>query len=149
MNKHGLMMLVLEHYDLSNPYELLKNPHSKEQWKSSWISSNEKNNKYTEKSWKNEINGKCLLKYLNPDQDVLSVGKSHTVWASVQYNIQVRKRGRTKSEMKLLTGSFTIQANIANFNKYTVNPTCKLWNAEPEDRQHFLARCTYLSSFTS
>ena len=48
--------------------------------------------------------------------------------------------------MKLLTGSYTLQANRANVNQYTVNPTCKLCNAEPEDREHFLVRCTVLES---
>ena len=68
--------------------------------------------------------------------------KNHPVWASVRYNIQDRKKAELK--MKLLTGSYTLQANRANFNEYTVNPTCKLCNVEPENREHFLARCTFL-----
>ena len=100
---------ILELYDLPNQYELLKNPSSKEQWKSS---SNKSINKYIENSWKNEINGKSSLKYLN--QDILLVGKPHPVWASVRYNIQDRKRAELK--VKLLTGSYTLQANKANFN---------------------------------
>ena len=107
---------ILELYDFPNPYELLKNPPSKEQWKSS---SNKTINKYIENSWKNEIYGKSSLKYLN--QDILSVGKPHPVWASVRYNIQDRKKAELK--VKLLTGSYTLQANRAKFNRYTVNPT--------------------------
>ena len=133
---------ILELYDLPNPYELLKNPPSKEHWKSS---SNKSINKYTENSWENEINGKSSLKYLN--QDILSVGKPHPVWVSVRYNIKDRKSAELK--VKLLTGSYTLQANRANFNQYTVNPTCKLCSAEPKDRPHFLARCTFLESIRS
>ena len=50
---------IQELHDLPNPYELLKNPPSKEHWKSS---SNERIDKYIENSWKNEINGKSSLK---------------------------------------------------------------------------------------
>ena len=97
---------------------------------------------YIENSWKNEINCKSSLKYLN--QDILSVGKPHPIWASVRYNIQDRKRAELK--VKLLAGSYALQANRANFNQFTVNSTCKLSNAGPEDREHFLARCTFLES---
>ena len=48
---------------------------------------------------------------------------------------------------KLLTGSYTLQANKARFNQYDVNPTCIVCKQEPEaeGREHFLLRCEGLA----
>ena len=70
-----------------------------------------KNNKYIENSWKNEINGKRSLKYLN--RDILNP----TLFGQ-QY--QRQKESRTKMEI------IRCRAKRANFNQYTVNPTYKL-----------------------
>ena len=43
---------------------------------------------------------------------------------------------------KLLTGTYILQGNMAAFNQYTVDPSCKLCLAAPETRQHFIAECS-------
>ena len=110
----------------------MENAPSKEQWK---IVSNERIYDFIVRKWTDEISTKSSLKYLNCD--ILSVGNPHPVWASVRSNIKDRRRAELK--VKLLTGTYTLQANWANFNQYAVDPTCKLCDSEPEDREHFLA----------
>ena len=47
-------------------------------------------------------------------------------------------------KVKILTGTYILQANRASFNQYAVDPTCKVCQGEPEDRVHFIARCKSL-----
>jgi hypothetical protein len=45
---------------------------------------------------------------------------------------------------KLLTGTYTLQANRAVFNQYEVDKTCPLCGMGPENRQHFMLECPSL-----
>lgn len=63
----------------------------------------------------------------------------HQVNAYVKNNIfDVR---RAKMKVRLLTGSYTLQANRARFNQFSVNPQCPLCKQEPETREHFIVTC--------
>ena len=69
----------------------------------------------------------------------MSVGSSHSCWSSVRDNVHDSKRAELK--VKILTGSYILQANRSCFNQYAIDPNCKLCKKEPEDREHFIARC--------
>ena len=125
---------ILEIYDLPSAYELFVNPPSKYEWKAIL---NSKLNCFVETAWKNDIRDKSSLKYLNPQS--VSVGSSHSCWSSVRDNVHDSKRAELK--VKILTGSYILQANRSCFNQYAIDPTCKLCKKEPEDREHFIARC--------
>ena len=40
-----------------------------------------------------------------------------------------------------------MQANLAEFNQFIVNSTCKLCSALPETRQHFIAECVAFKKY--
>jgi hypothetical protein len=45
---------------------------------------------------------------------------------------------------KMLSGSYILQSNTAQFNQFKVDQTCKLCKEEAEDMPHFLIRCKAL-----
>jgi hypothetical protein len=49
-----------------------------------------------------------------------------------------------KCWLKLVSGTYAFQANRANSNQNKVDATCLLCNAEDEDIEHFLLRCSVL-----
>ena len=97
-------------------------------------------NSATVATWKQDIEEKSSLKYVNTD--LLKVGKSHHVWSTTRNSIHDSRRAQIKS--KLLTGTYILQGNRAAFNQYQVNSTCKLCSAAPETRQHFISECDFL-----
>jgi hypothetical protein len=56
----------------------------------------------------------------------------------------VRDANRIPVKLKLVIGTYIFQANRANFNQNKVDATCLLCNAEDEDMEHFLLRCSVL-----
>ena len=46
---------------------------------------------------------------------------------------------------RLLTGTYTLQANRHRFNQHEIDATCELCKLEPEDREHFILHCKTLS----
>ena len=56
---------------------------------------------------------------------------------------------RVQINRKLLTGThmYILQVNGAAFNRFAVNPTCKLCSARPETRQHFIAECVVFKDY--
>ena len=128
---------ILKQYDLPSAYELFVNTPSKEKWKTLL---NSKMNSYLETVWEQEIYSKKSLKYLNPRS--VTVGKLHMCWSSVRHNVRDNRRAELK--VKVLTGAYILQANRSCFNQYAVDPSYKLCLKEPEDREHFIARCDSL-----
>ena len=43
---------------------------------------------------------------------------------------------------KIITGTYTLQANRARFNQHSVSPTCLLCKNDSEDREHLILHCT-------
>ena len=41
-----------------------------------------------------------------------------------------------------MTGCYTLQANRSKFNRYNVDPTCPNCKSAPEDRKHFILKCS-------
>ncbi|MCW4345831.1 MAG: reverse transcriptase family protein [Candidatus Thiodiazotropha endolucinida] len=125
---------TLKLYELPNAYELFQSPPTKETWKS-MLNSNM--NCFINKKWEQDILNKTSLKYIN--SLTVTVGIPHHCWSSVRHNIQDNRRAELK--VRVLTGTYILQANRSCFNQYAVDPTCKVCQAEPEDREHFIARC--------
>ena len=98
---------------------------------------NSKIHAHVEQQWKEDIASKSSLKYLNPDS--VKVGKVHPVFATVRNNTYDTRRAEVK--VRLLTGTYTLQSNMAKFNQFNVSPTCQLCNKYPETREHFLISC--------
>ena len=126
---------LLDLYCLPSVFELFNAPPSKSEWKDLL---NKSVNSVIEKKWRNEIEQKSSLKYVNPE--VIKVSKCHPIWSTVRNSVNDSRRAQLKC--KLLTGTYILQANRAVFNQYQVDPTCKLCSAAPETRQHFVAECS-------
>ena len=108
---------ILKQYDLPSAYELFINTPSKEKWNALL---NSKMNSYLETVWEQEIYSKKSLKYLNPRS--VTVGKLHVCWSSVWHNVRDNRKAELK--VKVLTGSYILQANRSCFNQYAVDPPC-------------------------
>ena len=65
-----------------------------------------------ESQWRQDIETKSSLKYLNPE--VVRVGKVHQIYSSVRDNIHDVRRAKMKA--RFLTGTYTLQSNRARFN---------------------------------
>ncbi len=130
---------ILRKYDLPSSFELMRNPVSKRQWKTIVKG---KVNGAIEEEWRVDITSKSSLKYINPE--AVRVGTAHHTWSYVRNNRHDVRRAEIKA--RLLTGTYTLQANRARFNQFKVNPTCKLCKTEPEDREHLISKCTALTS---
>ncbi|KAH3747912.1 hypothetical protein DPMN_182347 [Dreissena polymorpha] len=125
---------LLHSYNLPTAYQLFESPPSKEMWKAKLNSAVDQ---HTIATWQEEIQEKPILWYITTD--ALSVGKTHHLYTCVRPNRIDILRAETKA--KLLTGTYTVQANRAVFNQYAVNSICTLCNTEPECRVHFIAKC--------
>ncbi|KAH3861128.1 hypothetical protein DPMN_024056 [Dreissena polymorpha] len=111
---------LLHTYNLPTAYQLFESPPSKEVWKAKLNSAVDQ---HAIATWKEDIQEKPSLRY-------------------IQYRCPLcRDILRAETRAKLLTGTYTLQANIAVFNQYAVSPTCTLCNTEPECRVHFIAKC--------
>ena len=98
---------------------------SKSEWKKIL---NDAVHSHIEAMWWADMAEKSSLKYINPNS--LKVGQTHHVWSAVSNCLTDSKRAQLKC--KLLTGTYILQDNRAAFNQYTVDPTCKLCLAAPE-----------------
>jgi hypothetical protein len=88
---------------------------------------------------------KSSLKYLNISN--LSIGQPHHVWTTLTSHPRDVTHAGVKA--RLLTNTYTLQSNRAKFNQHDVSSICILCEEEPEDRCHFLLRCSKLSSARS
>ena len=50
---------------------------------------------------------------------------------------------------RILTGTYTLQANKHRFNQFEIEPTCLLCGSAPENRSHFLLHCPSLNHVRS
>jgi hypothetical protein len=64
------------------------------------------------------------------------------VWETV--SAEPRDVTRAALKVKLLTGTYTLQANKAVFNQYQVDKTCPICGEGPENRMHFVFECQSL-----
>ena len=130
---------ILTKYELPSAFDILEDSPPQIEWKRR---TNQKINEYWEKHWQKEHQKKSSLKYLNIA--ACKVGKVHQVWSTLSQNVRDVRRATIK--VKLLTGTYTLQANRAVFNQHEIESTCPLCQNAPETREHFLAVCPTLSS---
>ena len=109
MRVPGAMRLILKQFELPSAYELFVNIPSKEELKALL---NSKMNSYLESIWEQKIYSKKSSKYLNLHS--VTVGMLHVCWSSIRHN--VRDYGRAELKVKVLTGSYILQANRSCFN---------------------------------
>jgi hypothetical protein len=128
---------LLKKYNLPSAYDLLTNVPNKHAWKDA---VNSAVCDYWNDQLKSDAIQKPSLKYFNTDH--CQIGKTHQVWDTVEYNKHDISRATVKA--KLLTGTYTLQANKARFNQNKVDPTCLLCNESAETREHFVTTCTKL-----
>ncbi len=125
----------LERYNLPDLHTLLAHPPTPVSWK------------LTVKSaildhWLDilckDAASKPSMRYLCLDN--CSLTQPHPVWRYATDT--ARQRPRICVRAKLLTGTYTLQANRHKFNQYEVSATCQLCKAAPENRSHFIRQCT-------
>lgn len=123
-------------YQINNVYRYLHSPLTKSQWKS-------KIEKTVKNYWIDTVNSNASsyksLKYVNR---IDKFGKVHRLLKTV--SASSRDISRIPVRIKIATGTYIFQTKRAVFNKYAVDPTCKLCNEEDETFEHFLLDCTAL-----
>jgi hypothetical protein len=80
---------------------------------------------------------KSTLKYLNIDN--MEIRKTHMVWEAAEY--ETMSVSKAKIKVKLLLGTYILQSNRHQFNKYEVRPDCPLCNSGDEERKHLIVIC--------
>lgn len=131
---------ILNSYNLPTAYDLLETTPTKEKWKQTVKTQI---HSAVEESWREDINTKPTLKYLNPQ--AVKVGQVHQIYSTVRDNTLDVRRAEVKA--RLLTGTYTLQSNRAKFNQFNVSPICLLCKANPETRAHFLVTCQSLHKY--
>jgi hypothetical protein len=129
---------LLRKYNLPSAYDLLLDPPHKAAWKRTL---DEALNSYWYEKWTEQKTSKSSLRFLHiptrPLQD------AHPVWRHLKNPREVTE---AIVKARVLTGTYTLQANRHKFNQFEVDPTCLLCSSAPEDRLHFLLHCPSLDS---
>ena len=114
---------------------MMDNPPTKHQWKQLLNKAFEE---HLHTEWHNDINDKTSLKYLALPKHLNK--HSHQLWHSIPNNVRAVTKANIKA--KLITGTYTLQANRAKFNQHSVSATCPLCKSDSEDRIHLVLHCT-------
>ncbi len=124
-------------YGLPTPSELMKNPPTKVQWKTTY-------DRQLKEYWVNYVSTQAVYlqkaRFLNPL--VYCIGKPHPVIRHASNHVRDVQKCTVK--LQVLTGSYILQAHRAKFNQFEVKPECLLCGEEPETRTHFLVTCKSL-----
>ncbi|KAK3088117.1 hypothetical protein FSP39_014918 [Pinctada imbricata] len=129
---------TFQKYNLPSAYELINNTPSKEQWKAM---VKEATNKYYKNNITEELKRKSTLKHLSVQENPLD--EPHAIYKYVGSNPHEAEKAAIKP--RLLTGTYTLQANRHKYNQHEVDATCEMCKHEAEDREHFILHCTTLS----
>ena len=124
---------ILLKYELPSLNELVISDISKFQWKRTCIKAN---HSFWTKVFVKDVKSKKSLKYLETSS--LRVGTTHLVWRDLETAAQVK---RSIVRARILTGTYTLQANRHTFSKKTVDSTCNHCQLEAEDLHHMVCRC--------
>ena len=128
---------VLEKYDLPSIYDLLETPPARNEW-------NTLIRKKVITSWIDKIStearSKSTLRYLC--KSPYKKGTVHNLWKYASDDTLAVKKAGVKA--KLVTGSYTLQADHARFNQNDRPTTCMLCQNGVEDLDHFLLLCPAL-----
>ena len=122
---------ILQKYDLPSAYDLIESTPGKEEWKA--MVKKATNISYRMEVFE-ELKNKTSLKYLALQENPLD--EPHPLYkytGSDPYEIE-----KAAIKARLLTGTYTLQANKHKYNQYEVDKTCELCRSETEDREHFI-----------
>ncbi|KAH3851403.1 hypothetical protein DPMN_093884 [Dreissena polymorpha] len=125
---------ILHKYNLPLPEDLLQNPPSKHQWKTTFRNAT---TDYWESTWKEELSTQSTAKYIQVQS--APIGHPHNLWAST--NPKPHEVRRAELKARLLTRTYILQSNTVRFNRNEVSATCKLCNMGDETREHLLLTC--------
>ena len=104
-------------YNIQNCYEYLRAPLSKSAWKT-MIS------KKIKEFWTNKINNSVSnYKSLEFVTEGINIGKVHPMLTT---SVNARDICRLPSRIRIATRTYILQSKRAAFNRYKVNPTCRL-----------------------
>ena len=128
---------ILAQYNLPHLQDLQSKLDIKEKWK--LLVKRAVNEFWTEKL-RSEAREKSTLKYLNIDS--LTIGKTHSVWKTLESAVTDLRKGITKCRM--LTGTYLLQSHRYKFSSEVGSPTCRICGLENEDITHMLLQCSSL-----
>ncbi|KAK3098774.1 hypothetical protein FSP39_022998 [Pinctada imbricata] len=128
---------ILERYDLPSIYDLSESPPAKTEWNAlirkkvvtTWIDK-----VTTEAKSKSTLRHLCKAPYKK--------GTVHNLWRYASDDTIAVKKAGVKA--KLVTGSYTLQADHARFYQNDRSTTCTLCHNGVEDLYHFLLLCPAL-----
>ena len=132
------VMKTLQQYELPKISELQTNTPTKPVWKKL---VNRKISAYWDRILKLEAESKTSLKYLEIND--LGISIPHNIYRTVQPTVLDVRKCHIKSRM--LTRTYTLQADRHKFSRYEIEPTCPLCGQEPEDLPHMLTTCLLLN----
>ncbi|XP_063411607.1 uncharacterized protein LOC134694525 [Mytilus trossulus] len=128
---------LTEMYELPSPIEVMDLVPEKHIWKKLVYNAV---NDY----WKNililEARTKVSMKMLNVDN--FKAGVVHNIWESCGSELLSVKRACVKA--KIISGTYTLQADRAKFNGNRSSSLCPLCFKQSEDLMHFLIKCNSL-----
>ena len=128
---------ILNIYDLPNLQCLSEGLTSKEIWK---LQVKRAINKHWSELLQKEALEKSTLKYMNIDS--VEIGRTHSVWSSLESTVSDVRKGITKSRM--ITGTYMLQSNVYKFSNATESSICKCCATDSEDIVHMLLDCPAL-----
>jgi len=128
---------ITSQYGLPSPHELFQAPIKKHKWK---IMVRKAVYEFYKDQLIQDARSKSTLEFM--DLDALNLDSP----AKCLMNPDPTETDVTRSRtfLRLLTGTYIFLATQARFNQYPVDPTCQLCRTEPEDMVHFLATCPVL-----
>ncbi|WAR28896.1 LOW QUALITY PROTEIN: LORF2-like protein, partial [Mya arenaria] len=126
---------ILSKYNLPSAYDLLDIPPTRDEWKEK---INLAVNNYWAEQWEEDKQRKSSLKFL------LNTKRPNFKPTPIVVLDRDEPSAKAVVKARVLTGTYTLQANKHKFNQHLVNPTCTLCNLGPEDREHFLTQCLSL-----
>ncbi len=129
--------LLLQKYALPSAYDIMTNPPKKSAWKTL---VDQAIDSYYSQEWEEEKNTKPSLRYINIQP--MPTKNPHTIWKCTGSDPTAVSMASIKA--RVLTGTYTLQANRKKFNQHEVSPTCMLCKQEPENRTHFVLNCNTL-----
>ena len=128
---------LLQKYDLPDAYDLIRNTPSKEEWKR--MVKEATNNTYR-KDVTEEMKNKTSLRYMAVQKHPLD--EPHPLYKHTGSN--PHEIGKAAIKARILTGTYTLQANRHKFNHQDIDKTCELCRTDTENREHFILDCTAL-----
>ncbi|CAC5381930.1 ANPRA [Mytilus coruscus] len=120
-------------YDIVELEQYLEKPLTKIEWKKF---TTKKIHKYWEGAIKTKMKRYSTLRYLKCEYDI---GRIHPLLKTTSANITEIKKLSICS--KLVTGTYILQSNKAEYSNYATNPMCRLCNKADETIEHFILLC--------